>query len=63
MATKRDRLLKEIADLKEQRNLACLKHAPEDDVAAGQSHPDVREIEARIRDKRDEVDALDAEEG
>lgn len=61
MASKRDRLLAEIGDLKEERNRAILANAPDDDVAAGQAHPTVREIEARIRELRAEVAALDEE--
>lgn len=62
MASKRDTLLAEIAALKEERNEVILANAPEDDAAAGQGHPDVREIEARIAALRAEVKALDEEE-
>lgn len=61
MASKRDRLLAEIGDLKEERNRAILANAPDDDAAAGQAHPDVRAIEQEIRDKRAELDALGEE--
>lgn len=62
MASRRDTLLAEIAQLKEERNEVILEHAPEDDAAAGQGHPDVRAIEARIVELRAEVKALDEEE-
>jgi uncharacterized coiled-coil DUF342 family protein len=60
-ASKRDQLLAKIAELKERRNQTILLFAPEDDAAAGQAHPEVRELEAQIRDLRAEVAALDAE--
>lgn len=61
MASKRDRLLAEIAQLKEERNAAILANAPEDDVAAGQAHPDVKALEERIADLRAQVKALGEE--
>ena len=60
MAT-RKQLLAQIADLKEKRNQTILANAPEDDVAAGQGHPDVQAIEEQIKALRDEVAALDEE--
>ena len=62
MASKRDQLLKQIADLKEERNVTILKHAPADDARAGQSHPDVRALEERIAELRGQVAALDDQE-
>ncbi len=61
MASKRDALLAEIAAAKEERNLAILAVAPEDDAAAGQDHPEVRAIEARIRELRAALAALEEE--
>lgn len=63
MGSTREELLAQIAALKEERNEACLRNAPEDDVAAGQSHPDVRAIEQRIAELRAQVKALDEEGG
>jgi hypothetical protein len=62
MGGTRAELLAYIAALKEERNIAILAHAPDDDVAAGQDHPDVRAIEDHIAELRDQVAALPEEE-
>ena len=61
MASKRDRLLDQIAAAKEERSRTIIAVAPEDDAAAAATHPDVLAIDARIRALRAAVAALDAE--
>ncbi len=62
MVSKREQLLKQIANLKEQRSQAILANAPADDAMAGLSHPDVRAIEAEMAELRARVAALDEQE-
>ena len=48
-------ILAEIAEVKELRSQAILKHAPKDDAAKAISHPDVLELDRRLAALRGEL--------